>query len=142
MVGSYAEVDPPYPLIFITLFYSSLRAHTLTHAIINIHLFLLLFSFPIQSIFQIMSEAAHPPIESYRFFLRSLQETVRINIGESMAASYSKLTFTGAKEILMFDSVDVIYLSDFKYLFLFIFTCINLFMVITGYHFFHKFISS
>ena len=54
-----------------------------------------------------MAEAALPPVESYTFFLKSLLETVRINIGECAAASYSVLTIEAATKILMFQNETV-----------------------------------
>jgi 26S proteasome regulatory subunit N12 len=51
---------------------------------------------------QVMSAAAHPPVPFYSFFLKSLLETVRVNIAECAAASYSKFSLQGATEILMF----------------------------------------
>lgn len=54
----------------------------------------------------VMAEAANPPFECYSFFLKSLLETVRVNIGECMSASYRKLTLAGAREILMFNSIE------------------------------------
>ena len=56
---------------------------------------------------QVLSAAAHPPVEYYSFFLKSLLETVRINIGECAAASYTILTVAAATEILMFTSQTV-----------------------------------
>ena len=53
---------------------------------------------------QVMSSASHPPVEYYGFFLKSLLETVRINIGECAAASYHTLSVAAATEILMFSS--------------------------------------
>jgi hypothetical protein len=51
-----------------------------------------------------MAAAALPPVEYYNFFLKSLLETVRINIGECAAASYSTLTVTAATQVLMFNT--------------------------------------
>lgn len=53
---------------------------------------------------QVMAAAAQPPVEYYSFFLTSLLKTVRINIAECAAASYSKLTLDAATRILMFNS--------------------------------------
>ena len=53
---------------------------------------------------QVLQAAAHPPVPYYSFFLTSLLETVRMNIGECVAASYKKLTLSAAKEILMFST--------------------------------------
>ena len=71
-----------------------------------------------------MAAAAHPPVEYYTFFLKSLLETVRLNIGECAAASYSTLTIAAATKVLMFNSEKVrIVISS--YLFAFIsFLCI------------------
>ena len=54
-----------------------------------------------------MAAAAHPPVEYYTFFLKSLLETVRINIGECAAASYSTLTIAAATKLFMFDNEKV-----------------------------------
>ena len=54
-----------------------------------------------------MSSASHPPVEFYSFFLTSLLETVRINIGECVASSYRSLTLTAAKKVLMFETKEV-----------------------------------
>ena len=51
---------------------------------------------------QVMSAASVPPVDYYSFFLKSLLETVRINIGECAAASYTSLTVAEATKILMF----------------------------------------
>ena len=53
---------------------------------------------------QVMSAASLPPVDYYSFFLKSLLETVRINIGECAAASYTSLTVAEATKILMFGS--------------------------------------
>lgn len=58
---------------------------------------------------QVMAAAALPPVEYYTFFLKSLLETVRINIGECAAASYSILTTEAATKVLMFTNEKVIY---------------------------------
>ena len=58
---------------------------------------------------QVMAAAALPPVEYYTFFLKSLLETVRINIGECAAASYSVLTIEAATKVLMFTNEKVIY---------------------------------
>lgn len=55
---------------------------------------------------EVMIEAANPPFEYYSFFLKSLLETVRMNIGECVATSYRKLTLAGAREVLMFNSIE------------------------------------
>jgi 26S proteasome regulatory subunit N12 len=52
---------------------------------------------------QVLVAAARPPVPHYSFFLTSLLETVRINIGECVAASYSTLTLEAATKILMFE---------------------------------------
>lgn len=51
-----------------------------------------------------MVSAANPPFGYYSFFLNSLLETVRINIGECVASSYKTLTVASAMQILMFNS--------------------------------------
>ncbi len=53
---------------------------------------------------QVLSAAAHPPVPYYSFFLNSLLETVRVNIAECAASSYSTLSVHGATQILMFDN--------------------------------------
>jgi len=53
---------------------------------------------------QVMAAAAQPPVEYYSFFLTSLLKTVRINIGECAAASYTTLTVDAATKMLMFAS--------------------------------------
>lgn len=55
-----------------------------------------------------MAAAALPPVDYYTFFLKSLLETVRINIGECAAASYSVLTIEAATKVLMFTNEKVI----------------------------------
>jgi CSN8/PSMD8/EIF3K family len=54
-----------------------------------------------------MAAAALPPVEHYTFFLKSLLETVRVNIGECAAASYSVLTIEAATKVLMFNDEKV-----------------------------------
>lgn len=51
--------------------------------------------------------AANPPTKYFSFFLTSLLETVRINIGECAAAAYTTLTLAAATKILMFDNQEV-----------------------------------
>lgn len=53
---------------------------------------------------QVMAAAANPPVPHYSFFLTSLLKTVRVNIGECAAASYTTLTVEAATQILMFTS--------------------------------------
>jgi 26S proteasome regulatory subunit N12 len=55
---------------------------------------------------QVMSAAAKPPVELYSFFLKSLLETVRLNICECAEASYHTLQVTSAQKILMCASKD------------------------------------
>lgn len=52
---------------------------------------------------QVLVAAAHPPIPQYAYFLKSLLETVRINIGDCVAAAYNSITLAAATQILMFD---------------------------------------
>ena len=52
----------------------------------------------------VLSAAENPPVSYYGFFLKSLLETVRMNIGDCAAASYPTLTVTAATKILMFSS--------------------------------------
>jgi 26S proteasome regulatory subunit N12 len=56
---------------------------------------------------QVLAAAGHPPIEHFKFFLTSLLETVRINIGYCAASSYRTLSIASARGILMFDSEEV-----------------------------------
>ena len=60
-----------------------------------------------------MAAAALPPVDYYTFFLKSLLETVRINIGECAAASYSVLTVEAATKLFMFtnEKVTLAYLN-------------------------------
>jgi len=51
---------------------------------------------------QVLESAAHPPVKYYSFFLKSLLETVRLNIGECVIAAYTSLTLASATSILMF----------------------------------------
>jgi 26S proteasome regulatory subunit N12 len=53
---------------------------------------------------QVLSASKNPPVEYFQFFLRSLLDTVRINIGDCAAASYSKLSIDSATNVLMFSS--------------------------------------
>ena len=53
---------------------------------------------------QVMAAAAKPPVAYYSFFLNSLLKTVRTNIAECAAASYSTLSIQGATQILMFNN--------------------------------------
>lgn len=53
---------------------------------------------------QVLVSAANPPVQYYSFFLNSLLETVRINIGECASAAYDSLTVAAATRILMFDN--------------------------------------
>merc|ERR1711871_86437 len=55
---------------------------------------------------EVMIEAATPPFSHYTFFLKSLLETVRVNIVDCISTSYKNLTLSGAKEILMFTSTE------------------------------------
>jgi hypothetical protein len=55
----------------------------------------------------VLASAAHPPTKYYNFFLTSLLETVRINIGECAAAAYTQLSIAAATQLLMFDNREV-----------------------------------
>lgn len=59
------------------------------------------------SVMQVLAAASHPPIEQFKFFLTSLLETVRLNIGFCAASSYKTLTLPSATQILMFHSDQV-----------------------------------
>jgi 26S proteasome regulatory subunit N12 len=52
---------------------------------------------------QVLQAAANPPTQYFSFFLKSLLETVRINIGECAAAAYKSITIAAITEVLMFD---------------------------------------
>ena len=52
----------------------------------------------------VLAAAENPPVSYYVFFLKSLLETVRMNISDCAAASYSTLTTSAATKILMFSS--------------------------------------
>jgi 26S proteasome regulatory subunit N12 len=56
---------------------------------------------------QVLVAAANPPVKFYSFFLTSLLETVRINIGECVSSAYDSLTLTAATKILMFENKEV-----------------------------------
>jgi 26S proteasome regulatory subunit N12 len=64
---------------------------------------------------QVLASASNPPVDRYAFFLKSLLETVRINIGECAAASYKMLSLKAATKMLMFDSEKEthVFISDF-----------------------------
>lgn len=51
---------------------------------------------------QVLVSAAHPPVPYFAFFLNSLLETVRINIGDCISAAYDSLSLPAATEMLMF----------------------------------------
>jgi 26S proteasome regulatory subunit N12 len=53
-----------------------------------------------------MEATLHPPVPFYTFFLTSIMETVRTNIGECVLSSYKTLTCESAKNILMFQNID------------------------------------
>eukprot|EP01038_Epipyxis_sp_PR26KG_P004505 gene4505-6365_t len=55
---------------------------------------------------EVLAAAARPPIKYYSFFLKSLLETVRINIGDCCAASYNNLSLASATKILMFNQME------------------------------------
>lgn len=65
---------------------------------------------------QVLVSAANPPTKYFSFFLTSLLETVRINIGECAAAAYTSLTLAAATKVLMFDNQEVRYLTDIHFL--------------------------
>lgn len=56
---------------------------------------------------QVLTSAASPPVAYYSFFLTSLLETVRLNIGECVSAAYDSLTVQAATQILMFTTTEV-----------------------------------
>jgi len=53
---------------------------------------------------QVLIAASNPTVPLYSFFLNSLLDSVRLNIGECIAASYSTLSVEAATKILMFNS--------------------------------------
>lgn len=53
---------------------------------------------------RVLEAALNPPVEAFQFFLSSLKETVRTNIGECMAAAYSSIDLPAASKLLMFSS--------------------------------------
>jgi hypothetical protein len=55
----------------------------------------------------VLLAAASPPTKYFSFFLTSLLETVRINIGECVAVAYINLTLAAATKILMFENDQV-----------------------------------
>lgn len=71
---------------------------------------------------QVMAAGSNPPVGLYAFFLTSLLETVRINIGECAAASYASLTLKDATRVLMFNTEEV--RSDFGACFWLLFLCV------------------
>jgi len=52
----------------------------------------------------VLAAAANPPVPQFSFFLNSLLETVRLNIGECVAASYTSMKISSATKILMFSN--------------------------------------
>jgi hypothetical protein len=56
---------------------------------------------------QVMEASASPPVEYYSFFLKSLLETVRVNIAESVAVSYLTISIMALTKILMFTQEQV-----------------------------------
>jgi hypothetical protein len=56
---------------------------------------------------KVLSAAAHPPVPTYSFFLKSLLETVRLNIGECLAAAYTQILIPSACKLLMFNKDNV-----------------------------------
>lgn len=60
------------------------------------------------TVLQVMMAAANPPTPYFNFFLTSLLETVRINIGECAAAAYTDLSIAAATQLLMFESREVL----------------------------------
>jgi 26S proteasome regulatory subunit N12 len=62
---------------------------------------------------QVMNAASNPPVPYYNFFLKSLLETVRLNIGECTGTSYDSLSVVAATKILMFTSEKVIYILHY-----------------------------
>ena len=51
----------------------------------------------------ILTAAANPPVAFYSFFLVSLMETVRSNIGECLSAAYTSIEVDSATRLLMFN---------------------------------------
>jgi hypothetical protein len=55
----------------------------------------------------VLAAAAHPPVPQFVFFLNSLLETVRLNIGDCVGSAYQHLQLSSATKILMFDNDQV-----------------------------------
>jgi hypothetical protein len=55
----------------------------------------------------VLAAAAQPPVTYYSFFVKSLLETVRINIADCAASAYSHLSLNAATKILMFNTTQV-----------------------------------
>lgn len=53
---------------------------------------------------QVIAAAARSPVEYFSFFLKSLLETVRVNIWECVLSSYRTLTVPAATDMLMFSN--------------------------------------
>jgi hypothetical protein len=68
-------------------------------------------------------------VEQFKFFLTSLLETVRINIGYCAASSYKTLSMSSAREILMFNTLEVRSTAVDNYVFILILYALHL---ITG----------
>ena len=62
---------------------------------------------------QVLVAAANPPVKYFSFFLTSLLETVRINIGDCVSSAYTTLTVAAASKILMFTNEKVLFLDEF-----------------------------
>ena len=56
---------------------------------------------------QVLIAASRPPVELYSFFLNSLLETVRLNIGECLAAAYESISVQIATKMLMYENPEV-----------------------------------
>mmetsp|Transcript_23417 Transcript_23417/g.21298 ORF Transcript_23417/g.21298 Transcript_23417/m.21298 type:complete len:264 (+) Transcript_23417:43-834(+) len=55
---------------------------------------------------QVLIAASTPPVAVYSFFLKSLLETVRLNVGECIAAAYENLSIEKATKMLMYDDTE------------------------------------
>jgi 26S proteasome regulatory subunit N12 len=54
---------------------------------------------------QVIAAATRPPVDYFSFFLKSLLETVRVNIWECVLSSYRTLTVSAATDMLMFSTL-------------------------------------
>lgn len=60
---------------------------------------------------EVLIAAANPPSPLYSFFLAFLLETVRLNIGDCIAASYESISLPSIAKLLKFESIEVFFYS-------------------------------